>query len=371
MHQSSEVMSWTYVIVGGLALGAVVGVAIFLFRCLLLHREIHQKKLAAKARDRVAMKVAAHFRDNTPPPAFALYLRPFQSTGYQYFTAATVAAGAAAFSIAGSGQMVGSAIVQNGKDFVDVGFKLVDSRAGRIVIMLLIACGTAIIIDFILWRAYLQLRIAAKEIRSHALSKNPKVERGDVLADFEDVIESGVRQTRKLNLIALGNPGETIGGAGRLRVKDSEWQDHIRYLMKHSSFNVLVLSPRAGTLWEIEQTLSTEAWKKTLFIQPPVGGFAHGAYFPDQEYDAVREIFAKHGIAIPQRDDQGTAFAIRDFAEPPVARRKIETVGQIAGACRLVGDNMADLFTNLPLTPEAPIPMLAGINLESRVQKQE
>lgn len=365
MHQSSEVMSWTLVIVGGLVLGAIVGVAIFLFRCLLLHGEIHQKKMAAKARDRVAIKVAAHFKTDTPPPPFALYLRPFQSTGYQYFTAATAAAaGAAAFSISGSGQVIGSAITQNTANFGDV-FRFLDSRAGRIVIMLLIALGAAIVVDFVLWRSYLRARRAVHEARAKALSKKPNVERGDILADFEDVIESGVRQTRKLNLIALGNPGETIGGAGRLRVKDSEWQDHIRYLMKHSSFNVLVLSPRAGTLWEIEQTLSTEAWKKTIFIQPPVGGFAHGAYFPDEEYDAVREIFAKHGIAVPERNNKGTAFAIRALAEPPVVRQKIETAGQIAGACRLVGDAVAELFTNIPPAAEAPIPMLAGVRLQS------
>lgn len=368
MHQSSEAMSWTFVILGGLVLGAIVGVAIFLFRCLLLHGEIHQKKMAAKARDRVALKVAAHLKTDTPPPPFALYLRPFQSTGYQYFTAATVAAaGAAAFSISGSGQMVGSTILQNSTNVGDV-FKFFDSRAGRILIMLMIALGAAIVVDFLLWHSYLGARRAVHKARAKALSKKPYVERGDIVADFEDVIEGGVRQTRKLNLIALGNPGETIGGAGRLRVKDSEWQDHIRYLMKHSSFNVLVLSPRAGTLWEIEQTLSTEAWKKTLFIQPPVGGFAHGAYFPDEEYDAVGEIFAKHGIAIPERNNKGTAFAIRAFAEPPVVRQKIETVGQVAGACRLVGNNMADLFTNLPVTPEAPIPMLAAVKLENYTQ---
>jgi hypothetical protein len=62
------------------------------------------------------------------------------------------------------------------------------------------------------------------------------------------------------------------------------------------------------------------------------------------------------------------AFAIRAFAEPAVVRQKIETAGQIAGACRLVGNDMADLFTNVPQVPEAPLPMLSGIRLETHAQ---
>lgn len=341
--------------------GAVFGFLFFLFRLLRAAATAEAKRIKSRERDKLAKAVGACLNSGQPPPAFALYLRPFRSTGYQY--ANGVAAALATEGIARGGVSVWQAIASS-RDFKrDDGAKAID----RVLLLLMIVMVTAFAVDWTLWNGYLIVRRARLNARARKLANHPLAEHGDVVADFEDLLEDGVARARKISLIALGNPGEVIGGAGRLRVKDEEWQDHIRFMMEHSSLNVLVLSPRPGTLWEIEQTLAQGYWKKTLFVQPPAGGVAMGAYAPDTDYDGVKAIFAKYSARIPDRDRRGVAFGYGDLGKPPSVKANIRSLSALVASCRMVGgvSVLANLYTT-QFEAEPPIPGMPNIKLDEQ-----
>ncbi len=325
--------------------GAVLGVLFFCFRLGRLVAVSGSKRIRSRARDHIALRIGECLESGKAPPAFALYLRPFQSTGYSYQAGQ---AGALLSATLAMNAMKGAAAVAQRRSF---GVSRDKSAAGGVIAIVMVLTVTAFATDWLLWNGYLLWRRQKFAAQARMLAKNPLAERGEVLADFEDLLEDSVSKSRKINLIGLGNPGESVGGAGRLRVKDDEWQKYASFLMEHSKLNLLVLSPRPGTLWEIEQTLSGGHWKKTLFIQPPLGGVAKGAYVPDADYGAVRNVFAKYGMEIPQRDKRGVAFGINELGKPPSVRANIRSVRSLVYSYRMIGGvdgPLAHLFTNQP-----------------------
>lgn len=341
-----------------LAIGAGVGLLVFLAHVSVVMETHYDKRRRSRERDKLAATVGQCLTQGRAPPPFALYLRPFQSTGYQFVAASggNLTPGASATIAYAASPMTGP----GGQPLAGDG-ELIGKDAPRFLAFALILLVSAFVVYFVLWRIFIghQRRTLARQFAKQANGR--LVEHSDIIADFENILDEGVSQSKKLGLIGLGNPGETLGGAGRLRVQDSEWKTYIDLLMKHSQLNVLVLSPRPGTLWEVEKTLSTDAWKKTLFVQPPIGGVAKGAYAPDADYEALRETFSNHGAVLPARNQKGVAFKYGDLTKPPIVRSDIQSAKAAAAAYKLVGgDARADmLFASAP--PVERKPLVSGL----------
>lgn len=333
--------------------GAVVGVGFFIYRLIAERRDTIAKGKQSIARDKLAAQVGAALASNETPPPFSLYLRPFVSTGYQVATGvgAGLALGTAASMVQTAAPLYSTTRRLFNKDYTPSGRTL-----GRALIALLIIMGTAIVVDFILWRTYRFFKLQRARAHGRKLAKNPQVERSEILADFEDLLEDGISNVKRPDLICLGNPGESIGGAGRLRVPDAEWQTYIDRMLVHSSVNVLVLSPRPGTLWEIERVLSTDCWKKTVFIQPPLGGIAKVAYAPESDYQEVRKVFERFGARIPARQDIGVAFGFEELSKPCWARQNLKSADLIAKAYAMIGTNgrVVDRILGAAPAPDLP-----------------
>lgn len=345
-------------------LGVLVGVGFFLYRLVCERRDRIAKEKQSATRDKLAAEVGASLASNQAPPPFSLYLRPFASTGYQVAThiGAGLAVATAATMMHTAAPLLsgtrGLAINRYG-----AGSKAVNWAS----IGLMTVLGMAVVVDFILWRSYRFLKLRQARARGRELAMNPQVERSEVLSDFEDLLEDGIRTSKRPSLIGLGNPGESIGGAGRLRVPDAEWQTYIDGLLTHSTVNVLVLSPRPGTLWEIERVLSTEAWKKTIFIQPPLGGLAKGAYAPDAEYQAVRSVFERYGAKIPAMQRIGVAFGFEDLTKAYWVRQNLKSADLIAAACSLIGTSGLSTDSILGPAPALEMPLRDMPTVDDRV----
>ena len=70
-------------------------------------------------------------------------------------------------------------------------------------------------------------------------------------------------------LVALGKPGEHVGG-GRMLSTETTWQDDVVLLLKFANWIVCVPSSEAGILWETQLLFDDQLLlPKTLFLMPP------------------------------------------------------------------------------------------------------
>jgi hypothetical protein len=119
--------------------------------------------------------------------------------------------------------------------------------------------------------------------------------------ELEEQIERAVRPLGPL--IALGAPLEHFG-AGRVPVREDEWQGAIQQLMERAGLIVMLPSSRAGTLKEIGMVLESDLARKTVFLDPPRLG-SHRVYDKSKEWASVREAFAQRGYRLPDATRRG------------------------------------------------------------------
>ena len=141
---------------------------------------------------------------------------------------------------------------------------------------------------------------------------------GEDRLEFEAVVEKALNKFGPL--IALGEPMEHLG-AGRIKVTDDTWQAVVRLLLNNARLIVLLPSSREGTLWEVDQILSSDAKGRTLVIDPPNELGCDGEYDPGQEWGYVREAFAKHGVQLPDDDPNGLIVRLSDEGKPKTVRQ--------------------------------------------------
>ncbi len=120
--------------------------------------------------------------------------------------------------------------------------------------------------------------------------------------EFETQLERAARSIGPL--VALGQPLEHEG-AGRIRVRDDEWQDAIHVLMDAARLIVLLPAAQPGTLWEVRELLARGHIGKTVIIDPPNTGSARADYDPAARWQDVRLAFARAGHALPDDDTNG------------------------------------------------------------------
>lgn len=120
--------------------------------------------------------------------------------------------------------------------------------------------------------------------------------------EFEGDIQSSVG--RYAPMIALGEPLEHEG-AGRIAVPEGQWQTSIEALMDAAALILLLPSPRAGTLWEIDQLIANGHLAKTLIIDPPNHRSSRDDYDPVTEWCGVQIAFAQRGLALPDDHREG------------------------------------------------------------------
>lgn len=138
--------------------------------------------------------------------------------------------------------------------------------------------------------------------------------------EFETELERAVRPIAPL--VALGEPLEHEG-AGRIRVGDHEWRGAIRDLMAGARLIILLPAARPGTFWEVEQILSRGHVAKTVVIDPPDRGAAHGDFDPAARWEDVRLAFARAGYALPEDDEGGLILRFGTGRRAPIARRAL------------------------------------------------
>jgi hypothetical protein len=71
-------------------------------------------------------------------------------------------------------------------------------------------------------------------------------------------------------VITIGRPREVLGfsGAGRLYVRDEEWQVAVRHFMLRAGAVVIVVGRTEGLWWEIAEALRAVSRERILFIFP-------------------------------------------------------------------------------------------------------
>lgn len=150
-----------------------------------------------------------------------------------------------------------------------------------------------------------------------AFGRGPQMAVARGRTELEAEIEHALRPIGPL--IALGQPLEHIG-AGRIAVTDADWRNAIRLLIETASLIVLLPSSRAGTLWEVETLLQSDALSKTIVIDPPNPlaetdddtDYDHAA-----EWEDVRAAFAAAGRRLPEDDPNGLLAAFEDESDTP------------------------------------------------------
>jgi hypothetical protein len=87
---------------------------------------------------------------------------------------------------------------------------------------------------------------------------------------FEEILAEDLQ--RRAPVAAVGEPGRRIPPIGFVRrsMSGDEWQPHVWQWMEIADTIVVVVGLGAGLQWEMEALARTGAWRKTLFVFPPV-----------------------------------------------------------------------------------------------------
>jgi hypothetical protein len=87
---------------------------------------------------------------------------------------------------------------------------------------------------------------------------------------FEEILAEDLQ--RRAPVAAVGEPGRRMPPIGFVRrsLSDDEWQSHVWQWMNIAHTIVVVVGLGAGLQWEMEALARTGAWRKTLFVFPPM-----------------------------------------------------------------------------------------------------
>jgi hypothetical protein len=87
---------------------------------------------------------------------------------------------------------------------------------------------------------------------------------------FEEVMAEELQ--RHGPVVAVSEPGRWLApiGFARQSLSDAEWQTSVRQRMSECGLVVVVVGRSRGLLWEVEALFETGAWRKALFLFPPV-----------------------------------------------------------------------------------------------------
>ncbi len=155
--------------------------------------------------------------------------------------------------------------------------------------------------------------------------------------EFEAQIERAVRPIGQL--VALGAPLEHEG-AGRILTSEDRWRDEAAALMDAATLIILLPSPNAGTLWEVDQLVGTDRMRKTIVIDPPNAASERPDYDPAAEWSNIEREFAFRGYTLPPDARQGQLVYFGGATEPKrTARLSLDGVRRVRRFVRRV---MAD-----------------------------
>jgi hypothetical protein len=87
---------------------------------------------------------------------------------------------------------------------------------------------------------------------------------------FEEIIAEDLQ--RRAPVAAVGEPGRRRPPIGFVRysLSDEEWQRHVWQWIMAARTIVVVVGLSDGLAWEMQQLARTGAWRKTIFVFPPV-----------------------------------------------------------------------------------------------------
>jgi hypothetical protein len=120
--------------------------------------------------------------------------------------------------------------------------------------------------------------------------------------ELEGVIMAAV--ARHAPLVCLGSRLEHAG-AGRIEVRDEDWQIAVQHLIHAAQLVVVAPSERPGTLWEIETILDSNLVDRCVFIDLPSTKRSGGNFDQDKEWLAIRSAFARRGYDLPENTEAG------------------------------------------------------------------
>ncbi len=129
---------------------------------------------------------------------------------------------------------------------------------------------------------------------------------------YEDHLMSVLRKVGPP--IAVGRPWESLPetGAMRIYVRDDQWQDAIRFFLRHARLVVIIAGTSGGIRWEISETVRIVAPEKLLIVFPE-------AVRQDIFY---RRFFERKRTALSSTSDKEQRFA--DF------RRHMQKIGPLS-----------------------------------------
>lgn len=87
---------------------------------------------------------------------------------------------------------------------------------------------------------------------------------------FEEIMAEELRQYGPL--VAVGEPGRRLAPIGFVReyLPDADWRRHVQQRMYHSGVIIVTVGRSRGLEWEIQELIHTGAWRKVVFVFPPV-----------------------------------------------------------------------------------------------------
>lgn len=134
--------------------------------------------------------------------------------------------------------------------------------------------------------------------------------------DVEIMLERAVRKSGPL--IALGQPGETIG-AGRIAMTEEEWKPTFEALARRAACIFIVPSERTGTRWEIAWLRDGAYLAKAIFIMPPKltektelrrGKLTRIRVDMESLWRQAAGVLSKEGIHLPPYSKSGLLFKL-------------------------------------------------------------
>lgn len=137
----------------------------------------------------------------------------------------------------------------------------------------------------------------------------------DTHGELESEIQLGLRADYPF--VALGIPGEKVGGAGRIRASESSWKDLVKALSGRARWLVLVPTLDTGTKWEMDYLFTTGLISKTIIIQTPREWFGTPETRRQQEQWAeLVRYFSDAGYALPKHRSSGRVIAFGERRTP-------------------------------------------------------
>jgi len=121
-------------------------------------------------------------------------------------------------------------------------------------------------------------------------------------------------------LLAVGKSYEHEQ-VGRIVVNDEVWRDEVIILMRHADLIILLPANTEGTKWEIDQILTSEFVKKTVFLDPTkVARMGRTKYNWKEQRAELTAYFSNHGFEFPKQSRKSKLFYYGSSQKPVLHR---------------------------------------------------